>query len=140
MKLANALRILFGVIYLVGAMANSLMGLFSPNIYDSFADLAFLPLYRDLWESLILPYLCLWLVLVVVFEAGTGLLILSKGRRVKIGLAAGIVFCLFLVPFWWAGGALLNVVFALIQVWLLRYEYGADLIELFWSRWVGGEQ
>lgn len=130
MKVANIVRIGFGFIYLAGAAVNAFLVLTQPQIYESFADMALIPLYRDLWQSLVVPYLGLWLALTIAFEVTTGILILSKGVRVKVGLGLGILFCLILVPFWWQGGALSNIVLAVVQALLLRYEYDTSLVDL----------
>jgi hypothetical protein len=129
-KLANIVRIGIGFIFLAGAAVNAYLGLTQPQIYRSFADTALIPLYRDLWQSLVVPNLGFWLALTVAFEVTTGLLILSKGVRVKVGLGLGILFCLILVPFWWQGGALSNILLALVQARLLRFEYDTSLVDL----------
>jgi hypothetical protein len=134
MRAANILRIIFGFILLAGAAANTAMGLAQPDLYTSFADVALLVLYRDLWQSLVLPYLGIWLALVVAFELTTGLLILSRGVWVKVGLAAALLFFLFLVPFWWQGGALINVLFIVIVAWLLRYDYDRSILDIIAGR------
>jgi hypothetical protein len=126
----NILRITFGFILLAGAAANAVLGLTQPDLYTSFADVALLPLYRNLWRSVVLPYLGIWLALVVAFELLTGLLILSRGTWAKVGLAAALLFFLFLVPFWWQGGALINILFAVLVAWLLRYDYDRSIVDI----------
>ena len=44
-----------------------------------------------------MPNITLFALLLAVFELTTGILIFSKGRYVKIGLAASVLFNLFLV-------------------------------------------
>jgi hypothetical protein len=129
MKVANIVRIAFGLILVAGAVANAVMFLSQPRIYDAFAEGAIISLYRDLWRSLVLPHLGLWLALVIAFEISAGILILSKGIWVRVGLLAGILFCLGLVPFWWYGGALLNVAMAVALAWLLRYDFAASVVD-----------
>jgi hypothetical protein len=130
MKVANIVRIGIGFIYLAGAAVNAFLGLSQPQSYEPFADMTLVPLYRDLWQSLVVPYLGFWLALTIAFEVTTGILILSKGVRVKVGLGLGILFCLILVPFWWQGGALSNIVLAVVQAILLRYDYDTSLVDL----------
>ena len=110
-------------------MANVTLILTQPEMYAHFADMAIVPLYRNLWQSLVVPYLGFWLALVILFELTTGLLILSKGGWVKVGPVGAILFFLFLVPFWWQGGAILNLVFAVILALCLRYGYEASLLD-----------
>ncbi len=129
-KPANIVRVIFGLVMVAGAVANTFMTLTQPEIYASFADMSLIPLYRNLWYSLVVPYLEFWLALVIVFELTVGILILSKGPAVKVGLVGAILFFLFLVPFWWQGGSLLNIVFAVILALLLRYDHDASLIDM----------
>lgn len=51
----NYSRKLFGLIYLVGAIANIIMIVFSPEIYKEFADQALFPFYKNAWK-----YPCTW--------------------------------------------------------------------------------
>jgi hypothetical protein len=129
-KAANVVRIIFGFVLLAGAGTNAYLALTQPEVYATFADTAIIPLYRNLWQTLVVPYLRFWLVLVVLLELTLGILILSKGIWVKVGLVGAIVFFLFLVPFWWEGAAIINIVFALILVLPLRYNYDASIIDL----------
>ena len=134
MKIANVVRIIFGFVLLAGAVTNAFLALTQPEIYTSFADTAIVPVYRELWQSLVMPYLGFWLGLTVLFELTMGILLLSKGVWVKGGLVAAILFFLLLVPFWWEGGAGINIVFAVIVVLLLRYDYDASVIDLIRRR------
>jgi hypothetical protein len=134
MRIAHIARIVFGIVLLAGSATNAFLALTQPEVYTSFADTAILPLYRDLWGSLVVPYLRFWLLLVVAFELTTGILILSKRVWVKVGLVGAILFFLFLVPFWWEGGALINIAFAVIVALLLRYDYDASIIDLIRKR------
>jgi hypothetical protein len=130
MRVANIIRILFGLVMLAGAAANAFMALTQPGIYAPFADMSFLSLYRTAWQSLVLPYLGAWLLLVVAFEVTMGVLLLSKGMWVRVGIVGTILFFLFLFPFWWAGGAILTLVFAVILLLLLRYDYEDNIIDI----------
>jgi hypothetical protein len=44
-----------------------------------------------------MPHIALFALLLAAFEMAVGILLLSKGRYVKIGLAASVLFNLFLV-------------------------------------------
>ncbi len=124
MELLKVGKIFLGIIYLAGAMVNFIFVLFRPEVYQSFADVAVIPLYRKLWMVMVIPHLRVWLALVIVFEITVGLFILGKGIFVKIGLAGATLFNLFLVPFWWAGlSPLSNLPLALGQAFLLKEEY-----------------
>jgi len=129
-KVANIVRIIFGFVLLAGAAANAYLTLTQPEVYVTFADTALIPLYRNLWQTLVVPYLRFWLALVIVLELTLAVLILSKGKWVKVGLVSAIIFFLLLVPFWWEGGAIINIVFALILALPLRYNYHSSIIDL----------
>ena len=134
MRIANIVRIVLGSVLLVGAVTNGFLALTQPEIYTSFSDTAIIPLYHELWQSLVMPYLEFWLRLTVLSELTMGILILSKGVWVKVGLVGSILFFLFLVPFWWEGGAIINIVFVVIVALLLRYDYDASVIDLIRRR------
>jgi hypothetical protein len=36
---------------------------------------------------------------------------------------------LTLVPFWWFGGSLINLIFAFVFIWLSRYSYPMSIAE-----------
>ena len=72
--------------------------------------------------------------MVVLFELAMGLLLLSRGTWVKAGLVGAILFFLFLIPFWWEGGALINIVFAVVVALLLRYDYDASFLDMVLRR------
>jgi hypothetical protein len=129
-KIANIVRIIFGFVFMAGAVVNAFLALTQPEVYTTFADTSIVPVYRELWQSLVVPHLGFWLGLTVLFEITTGILILSKGVWVKVGLTLAILFFLFLVPFWWEGGAMINIVFALLVALLLRYDYDDSIIDL----------
>ena len=122
LKLSNIVRIILGIIYLMGAMINLRFALLTPGIYQTFADFAVIALYKTLWSSIVMPNITIWLLLVVVFEIIVGIFVLNKGSFVKIGLMGGIVFNLMLIPFWWSGWALINLLLALVQIILLIQE------------------
>lgn len=133
MRLANIARTALGIIYLLGAAINLRFAFLSPWIYREFASFAIIPFYKTLWNSAVIPHLQAWLILVVVFEIIIGIFILSKGNLVKIGLIAGITFNLFLIPFWWSGFALINLVLVSVQIFLLRGEYDSAVTGLLRS-------
>ena len=76
-----------------------------------------------------MPYLTTWLALVIIFEVSVGILILSKVKPVKFGLTGGIAFNLILIPFWWSGWSLINLLLVIVQSILLKEEYESSIIE-----------
>jgi hypothetical protein len=97
MKIA---RILFGLMYLGGALANIMLTHFNgPDSYHSFADNALLGFYKDAWAEVAIPNMTLFIALLVAFEITLGLLFLSSRRFLRIALLGGILFCWGTVPF-----------------------------------------
>ena len=131
MKFREILRTIFALIFLLGAIANTFMGLLSPSMYESFADTSILTFYRSLWESVVYPAISLFLIPLVLIELAMAWLLLQSGTYVKVGLGLALAFTLFLIPFWWQGGAIANLVLAVPLLWLLRYDYPRSILEIF---------
>ena len=72
-------------------------------------------------------------ILAAAGETVIGLLILSRGGRVKLGLAGAIIFLLAITPLgiW----TLPNPVLAAGLAWLLTKEYPRSLLDLLRSSW-----
>jgi len=124
-------RIVFAVIFLLGAIANSIILMTNPGMYLGFADLSIFPFYREAWTRFVIPHLVFFVGLILLFELGLVCSLLYKGLVVRLGLSLAAIFMLSLVPFWWAGGGLLNLVFALVLLWLARFAYPVSSI-----RWI----
>jgi len=126
----NIFRFTFAIIFLLGAIANAIILFLNPDAYSGFAELSFIPLYRLLWAHLVFPSIHLFVVLTVVLELTFAFLLLAKDTAVHIGLLLAAAFMLFLFPFWWSGGSLLNLAFALILLWLSTSSYPISVKEL----------
>jgi len=116
-------RNVFALLFFAGAGAHIYLVSACREVYDSFADLAFLRCYTSMWRTLILPHLTLWVVALIVFELTVAVLLTLRGRAVTIGLVMAGLFVLFLIPFWWSGGAVVNVVLFVPIVWLVFQEF-----------------
>ena len=106
----DILRCCFAVMFGLGAMANAIMAWTNPDLYRGFADLSLLSAYREVWQEHAFPNIRIMIGLVVVFEATVCALLLSRGKAVVLGAALGAAFMVFLIPFWWAGAGLVNLV------------------------------
>ncbi|MBM3133997.1 MAG: hypothetical protein FJZ89_01645 [Chloroflexi bacterium] len=133
MRLANVTRLGFGLLYLLGALFNTMLAASYPQGYLEVANSALLPVYKDLWRVVVAPHLPVLLVLLILFEFSIGVLILSKGLGVKLGLLGGLLFNLFLVPLQFVGG-MPNLLLAAIQAYLLTKDYRTTILELFRRR------
>lgn len=103
MRIANITRLGFGLLYLLGALFNTFLAASYPQGYLEVTNSALLPVYKDLWRVVVAPNLPVLLVLLILFEFSIGVLILSKGIGVKLGLLGGLLFNLFLVPLQFVG-------------------------------------
>ena len=114
-------RIVFGSIYLGAAILNLAVALSAPGYYAMFADAATIPLYRDLWHSVVAPNLAVFLPLLIVFQFAVAVAIFNKGIWVKVGLAGGLLFTLLLAPA--NPYALPILLLAVAQAVLLRHDF-----------------
>ncbi len=114
----NLARKLFGTIYLAGAVANLIMIIFQPEIYRSFANLALIPFYSNVWNSIVIPNLYLFVGLIIAFEISLGVLFLASRRFLPVAFLISLGFNIGLIPF---GFTFLysNGVLVLVQVYLL---------------------
>jgi hypothetical protein len=118
----NAGRIFIGLFFLV--MAFGVHGYFivaNPQGYLDFANDFSLSIFRDLAVTIVEVSPIGFGVLMLVFETAVGLLILSKGRYVDVGLIAGIVFLVGIAP--WGMITLPNLILALAMTYLVAQEF-----------------
>ncbi len=126
-------RIFMGIFYLVMAIGvNLVLVLVAP---DQFVALGtsepLLSPYAWFFREVVALSPVLFGVLAAAYEVGVGLLLLSKGRWVKWGVAGGIAHLLVITPLgiW----TLANPVMALALAALLRREYDRSLPEMLTS-------
>jgi len=130
MLVASALtaagRFGFAALYFAGAVFNLTYGRTHPGeFYASFGETAWLGAYRKVIHQVILPNGARFAVLLGAFELAVAGLILSGGTPMAAGLAAGIAFCLLVVPASNFAGALANGGLAITQSFLLWNELSA---------------
>jgi hypothetical protein len=78
-----------GVLFIVfGAFVNAIYLAVDPDYYAIFADPSPFAFVRNTWESLVVPDLTFFILLLILAEAVAGALILSGGRRTQVGLMA----------------------------------------------------
>jgi hypothetical protein len=134
MRYQDIVRLVLAVAFFAGAAVNAYLALGAPEVYEEFADFSFLRFYRSLWRGIVLPRLRLWIALVIVFEVAVGVLLLTAAPYAQLGLVLAALYTAFLVPFWWGGGGLINVVLFLLILWLLRFEYPESIVSLVFRR------
>ena len=118
----NIARIIFGIIYLLGAGFNIfIVATQGWQTYIGFADATFFPWYREAWMAVAAPNITLIVILLVAFEISLGLLFIIKRKYLKIALLLGILFCLASMPTM-VEAIYTNLPLALIQAFLLWRE------------------
>ena len=118
----NVARITFGIIYLLGAIANiALVTINGSQSYIGFADETFFPWYREAWMAIAAPNITLIVILLIAFEIGLGLLFILERKYMRIALIIGILFCLASMPTM-VEAIYTNLSLALIQAFLLWKE------------------
>jgi hypothetical protein len=90
-------RVFFALWYLFGSLIHVKFGVANSHIYEQFGSTSLFAASRQLWTTMVMPNITFFALLLSAFEMTTGILILSRGRYVKIGLAASVLFNLFLV-------------------------------------------
>ena len=113
----NAARIGFGGFFIAMAAYNATVVL--PNAAESYRGVAELSWPGFDWLT----------VLLVAFEVGVAVLVLSKGRRVRVGLLAAVAFMTGLAPFmsWYE---LANVPLVAGALALLARDYDRSLLDM----------
>ena len=119
----NIARILFGILYLGGAIANIVLTVVnSPESYHPFADDALVNFYREAWADVVIPNMTLMIALLITYEIALSVLFFSGRRFLKIALVGGIIFCLGTVPFSLEVLST-NLPLGIIQLFLLWKEF-----------------
>jgi hypothetical protein len=125
----NAARIGFGGFFLAMASYNATVIL--PDAAESYRGAAELswPGFDWLVLHLVVPAGVPFTVLLVAFEVGVAVLVLSKGRRVRVGLLAAVAFMIGLAPLmsWYE---LANVPLVAWALALLARDYDRSLLDM----------
>ncbi len=115
----NILEIGFGILYLIGAIFNSVYTLrHGEEFYGSFADKAILTPAKLLIEKVVIPRARIFTILLIVFQLIVALCILSRGPLVIPGLIAGAIFNFAVVFVSNPSGAIASLVMAVVQLYL----------------------
>ena len=94
---SNAARLFFALWYLCGSLSHVWYGLRNNHVYQILGLTSIFAISRELWNSVVMPHITFFALLLAAFEMATGILILSRGKLVWFGLTASMLFNLFLV-------------------------------------------
>jgi hypothetical protein len=118
----NIARIIFGVLYLAGAVFNTIWPILNGvESYHDFFDATWIPFYLEAWEAIVIPNMLLFIILTVIFEVALGVLFIINRKYLKIALILGIIFCLGVMPVM-VEAIYTNLPLAIIQAFLLWKE------------------
>ena len=126
-------RIVFGVFFLLMAWGvNFPMMLYDPALYPLAGANSFIPLYRWFFTEVLARYPVPFILMLIGFETAVGVLTLSQGRWVKLGLGLGALFCLGIA---WIGpeGVWMPAV-AIAPLVMLRKDFTVSVIGMLRSR------
>jgi hypothetical protein len=130
----NGARIFIGIFFIVMALGvNALLSFLAPEVFVSIGTgKPLIPFYAWLFENVVAVAPAVVGLVAAAGEIAVGLLILSPGRRVKLGLIGAIVFLLVITPLgvW----TLPNPLMAAGLARLLTKEFPHAL----WGRWARG--
>jgi len=145
--LKNILRTFIALWYLLGWTVHVYISVISPQpqLYQAFGTTALIPFLKDLWQNIVIPNSMLFGPLCAVFQLTVGILMIGKGRRVQVALAASLLFNLFLLQLGlalpadtWVSDFLANrlpvLIFAAVQVPLLWCIFDRSVPELIAAR------
>ncbi|NIA25681.1 MAG: hypothetical protein GWP04_08945 [Gammaproteobacteria bacterium] len=120
----NIWRGLIGVAYLAAAIFNAMYTFSRSHELGGYAEGAWFPFLKDFMSDVFMPNGELFMSLVIVFEIAVGLLILSRGTYVDMGVGASVLWVLLVLPFLAWPYLLTNIMLALLQgvLFLRRYD------------------
>lgn len=138
----NIVRLFFASWYLLGWMIHVYLGIWSPYTYNDFNKTALFSPFQWIWLNVIIPNITIFALLLAVIEIIIGLLLISKGKWVKVGVTFSLAFNLFIVLLGLAYPAvdaysdfvnnrLPMLVFAVAQIPLLWMQFDRSLPEVF---------
>lgn len=135
----NAGRIFLGFFFLIMALGvNGSFTFSNPEAYIEYASGALIPVYRVLALTIIEFNTLLFGLLLMVFEITMGLLLLQKGKAVKIGLVGTMAFIIGISPLSTLQLPWLGLLIA--QIYLLTKQFDTTFLETVLSKIRRGNQ
>jgi hypothetical protein len=130
----NAARIAYAlaVFILVGCGINFTVSFAYPGLMQSWSEMALLPFYRAIMGTLLAPMGGVFFFLTATYQLAAALLLLSKGKWVKLGLVGGILFFLGITPIMVM--TFPSVIAAAGLAFLLTKEYNSSVLDMLRAR------
>lgn len=125
----NIGRIFLGIFYLIMALGiNVVNAITNPLSTVQMGEASLLELYRLIFSEIVAKAPALFILAVAFFQITMGLLILSKHKKVKLGLAGASVFLILITPFGFIQIPWLGI--AAIQLYLTKKDFDKTLPEI----------
>lgn len=130
----NAARITYAIVafVLIGPVINYTTSFTNPGALQSWSEVALLPFYRAIMGSWLVPLGGLFWFLVATYQLVVALLLLSRGKWVKLGLLGGILFFVGITPIMVM--TFPSLIAAAGLVFLLTKEYDRSVLEMLRAR------
>lgn len=129
----NAGRIFLGLFFIIMAIGvNGSFTFTNPQAYVEYASEALIPLYQDIALTIVELNPMLFGLLLMVFEITMGLLLLHKGKSVRIGLIGTMVFLIGIAPLSFVQIPWLGLIIGL--AYLLTKEFDSTFLEIIRSK------
>ena len=131
MTLFNVGRIILGIFYLISAGFNLFHTINNTEyLWIICLENVRFPLQKEFLEILIIPNEKIIILLIVTLEIVMGVLILSQGPYVKIGLILGILWVLFVAQFLPMDDIIGHIILGCIQALLLLETYDETIFKV----------
>lgn len=125
----NAGRIFLGFFYLAMAIGINLVNAFTdPQSTVQMGEASLIGFYRTFFTTVVSKAPAVFIVIIALFEIAMGLLILSRHRKVKIGLLGTSVFLLLITPFGYIQIPWLGI--AAVQLYLMSKNFDRTFPEI----------
>lgn len=134
--LPTAGRMLLGVIWIAGAIVNTIWTL--PASFDAWASLgddATFAGYRWFFSTVVGAAPDFMTLLLILGELTLGVMLLARDPWAEAGLVLSVIWSVFLLFIIWPY-TLSTIVLLALSGWLLRYDHDASLIDLIRHRGV----
>jgi len=129
----QAARLFVGMFFgVMGAGVHGLLVLTNPEGYVGFAEQALLPFYRQIGVFLTAPHPRAFGIVMLMLEVTLAVLILSRGRWVKVGIAGAILFLVGISPLGF--DILPNLLLAAALVYLWTQDFPRDAVTMLRNR------
>ena len=129
----NAGRIFLGLFFLVMAIGvNGFFTFTNPQAYVDYASGALIPVYQDIALMVVELNPVLFGILLMAFEIAMGVLLLHKGKSVRIGLIGTMVFLIGIAPLSFVQLPWLGLIIG--QAYLLTKDFDSTFLEIIQSK------